>query len=132
MRRNRPFRAEIVTRSARVKVSTIEVAVGNGPRYGGGMRMQDAALDDHLLHVYSLRPMRVREMIPVLVRLRRGSYADHDKVDVLAAEWLELRTSRPHWITVDGELRTRTPAQFRVLRAALQVLAPPVETGGEE
>jgi YegS/Rv2252/BmrU family lipid kinase len=121
----RPFRAEVVTPAARLDLHTIEVAVGNGPHYGGGMTMQNAAIDDHLLHVYSLRPMRVRDLVGVTVRLRRGTYAEHEKVDVLAADRLEVQTSRPRWVTVDGERRTRTPARFHVLRSALQVLVPP-------
>jgi len=71
----------------------------------------------------------VGELIPVMFRLRRGTYAEHAKVDVLAADRLEVRTSRPRWVTVDGERRTRTPARFQVLRSALQVRVP--HTGKE-
>jgi YegS/Rv2252/BmrU family lipid kinase len=124
-----PFRADIATLTTRQELRTIGVAVGNGRHYGGGMTMQNAAIDDHLLHVYSLRPMPVGELIPVLFRLRRGTYAEHEKVDVLAADRLEVRTSRPRWVTVDGERRTRTPARFQVLRSALQVRVP--NTGKE-
>lgn len=120
----RPFRAEVVTPAARLDLHTIEVAVGNGPHYGGGMTMQGAAIDDHLLHVYSLRPMPLRDLGPVVVRLRRGTYAGLENVDVLAADRLEVRTARPRWVTVDGERRTRTPARFHVRRSALQVLVP--------
>lgn len=86
--------------------------------------MQGAAIDDHLLHVYSLRPMPLRDLGPVVVRLRRGTYAGLENVDVLAADRLEVRTARPRWVTVDGERRTRTPARFHVRRSALQVLVP--------
>ncbi len=129
LRGTRPFRAEVVTPAARLNLDTIEVAVGNGPHYGGGMTMQNAAIDDHLLHVYSLRPMPLRDLAGVMVRLRRGTYAGHDKVDILAADGLEVRTPHPRWVTVDGERRTRTPARFHVRRSALQVIVPAAAIG---
>jgi diacylglycerol kinase family enzyme len=38
-----------------VKVKTLQIAVGNGRFYGGGMAVAaDAAIDDHRLDLYSL------------------------------------------------------------------------------
>jgi diacylglycerol kinase family enzyme len=37
---------------------------------------------------------------------------------------LAIRTSRPRAVNLDGELKTCTPASFRILEKAIKVCAP--------
>ena len=51
----RPFRAEIRYQGAAIPVKTIQIAIGNGRYYGGGMAVtDDAAIDDQRLDLHSL------------------------------------------------------------------------------
>ena len=45
-------------------------------------------------------------------------------VVVLRSKEFEIRTARPMWIDTDGEVTTRTPAQFGVVPRALRVIGP--------
>jgi diacylglycerol kinase family enzyme len=55
LRRLRWFTAELAHEGRIERVRTVQVTVGNGRHYGGGMTVAAAAaLDDGLLHGYSL------------------------------------------------------------------------------
>ncbi|HSO19956.1 MAG TPA: YegS/Rv2252/BmrU family lipid kinase [Desulfosarcina sp.] len=57
LRSNCPFRDRITCNGRTRSMKSIQIAVGNGRHYGGGMTIrQDAAIDDHLLNFYSLEP----------------------------------------------------------------------------
>lgn len=52
---SRPFRAEIRLNGEPIEVKTVQIAVGNGRYYGGGMAVtHDATIDDQTLDLYSL------------------------------------------------------------------------------
>lgn len=120
-----PFRA-IITESGTTHVSrTIHISVGNGRHYGGGMTIsEDARIDDGRLDVYSLEVDSAWSLLPMLPALRRGRHHAWEAIRTLAGDEIEIRTSRPRSVNTDGEIATRTPARFRVRRAALEVFVP--------
>jgi diacylglycerol kinase (ATP) len=59
-----------------VEVEAMLVAVGNGPSYGGGMRVvEDARLDDGLVDLAVIGPMRRSRLVRVFPRLYTGTVA---------------------------------------------------------
>jgi diacylglycerol kinase family enzyme len=124
----RPFRAEIRCGDDVHRVRTLQVAVGNGRYYGGGMVVEEGAEpDDGLLHLYSLefeRPWWIALLLPAL---RSGRHGNWRRVRTVACEDVEIRTTRPRKVAADGELVARTPARLRILRGAVSVLSPPPE-----
>ena len=51
------------------------VAVGNGPSFGGGLRITEGALlDDGLLDVVVIRPMSKARLVRVYPRLFKGTH----------------------------------------------------------
>ena len=129
----RPFRAEIRCGDEVHHVRTLQVAVGNGRHYGGGMVVEEGAeLDDGLLHLYSLefeRPWWIALLLPAL---RVGRHGNWRRVRTAACAEVEIRTTRPRKVAADGELVARTPARLRILRHAITVLAPPPEAGAAQ
>ncbi|MCB4824601.1 lipid kinase [Roseicella aerolata] len=126
LRRARPFRAELIHDGVVERVLTIQVSVGNGRHYGGGMTVaEEARPDDGILDVYSLEVTRWWKLVALLPWLRRGTQGQWRDVRVFRTTALELRTRRPRPINTDGELTAWTPAVFRLRRAALRVFAPP-------
>jgi YegS/Rv2252/BmrU family lipid kinase len=122
---SRPFHAEIRTESETIRVKTIQVAVGNGRYYGGGMTIAaDAAIDDHRLELYSIEVRRWWQVLPLLPALRHGDLEPLKEVRNLSGQVFEVRTHRPRPVNTDGELTTHTPAQFHVVPKALAVLVP--------
>jgi YegS/Rv2252/BmrU family lipid kinase len=125
LRARRAFDAEIVHQGRTIGLRSMHITVGNGRYHGGAITVaENAALDDHLLHLYSVRPVGVMGLLGVLPVLRRGEQRASEKVDTLDALAFEIRTERPMRIIADGELTTHTPARFRLLPDALSVFAP--------
>lgn len=125
LRQSRPFSVDIEHDGRSERVRTVQVAVGNGRFYGGGMTVaSDAEPDDGLLDVYSLEVNHWWELLPLAPSLRRGTHGRWAKVRAFKATSVSLATSRPRDVNTDGEISTATPARFRVHRAALSVFAP--------
>lgn len=126
LRQSRPFSVEIEHDGVTEHVRTVQIAVGNGRFYGGGMAVAaDAEPDDGMLDVYSLEVDHWWELVALIPALRRGTQGRWAKVRTLKTTSLSVATTRPHDVNTDGDLSTVTPAAFRVHRAALTVFAPP-------
>jgi diacylglycerol kinase family enzyme len=121
----RPFSAEIVLGGNARKVRTIQIAVGNGRHYGGGLTIAEAAeIDDGFLDVYSIETDRLWKLALIYPAFRQGRLAFGNEIRTAACTEVEIRTRRPRPINTDGEITTRTPARFRVLPRAIRVFAP--------
>ncbi|PXW21484.1 lipid kinase [Pantoea sp. JKS000250] len=125
LRQSRPFSATLVHQGQRIPIKTVQVSVGNGRFYGGGMTVeQRAAPDDGLLDVYSLELQHSWQLIALLPFLRRGTHGRWRNVRAFSTTELTIETRRPHYINADGEIVGQTPAHFRLLTRALRVYAP--------
>jgi YegS/Rv2252/BmrU family lipid kinase len=123
--RMRPFSAEIRHEGQVHRVRTLQIAVGNGRYYGGGMTIdEEAEIDDGLLNLYSLEFESLWKLALVYPAFRSGRHGVWHEVRTGTFREGELRTRRPRPVNTDGELTTQTPARFRVLRQAITVLVP--------
>jgi YegS/Rv2252/BmrU family lipid kinase len=124
-RTTRPFRATLTCDGQRRRLRAIQVTVGNGRHYGGGMTVsEDAAIDDGRLDVYCLQAGSLWRLLALFPALRLGRLRRRESVHVTRGRTVELRTRRAMPINTDGELTTHTPAQFRVVPGALAVFVP--------
>ncbi|MUL37069.1 lipid kinase [Gloeocapsopsis dulcis] len=121
----RPFHAEIRLNGQTIQLKTIQIAIGNGRYYGGGMTIvHDAKINDQRLDVYSLEIQHWWQMLALLPALRRGRHTASLGVRTFHAQEIEVYTRKPRPINTDGEITTYTPAHFRVIPRALAVLVP--------
>lgn len=119
---NRSFSAHITCDGEIIRVRSIQIAVGNGRYYGGGMTVAEgAAIDDHMLDLYSVEPQSLWKLIALAPALRTGQAGNRRGVHCLRGRDIVIRTSRSKSVCTDGEFTTRTPAQFRVAPRALSV-----------
>ncbi|MEA5565446.1 lipid kinase [Anabaena sp. UHCC 0399] len=124
---SRPFSAEIRVQDRCFRVKTVQIAVGNGRYYGGGMAVvHDAKIDDQRLDLYSLEIKHWWQMIPLLPAMRNGRHIHRQNVRALSGQEIEVYTHKPRPINTDGEITTYTPAKFRVIPKAVAVFVPPV------
>lgn len=127
LKTTRPFRASIRCDDKQTRVRVIQVTVGNGRHYGGGMTVhEDAAIDDQQLDVYCLKPLSFWMLLALFPALRRGRLRDQEPVLAFRGGEVEIRTSRRLRVSTDGEVTTRTPATFSVAAHAIQVFVPEV------
>lgn len=123
---SRPFYALINADGQQQRVKTLQIAVGNGKYYGGGMSIvHDATIDDQRLDLYSLEIKHWWQVLFVLLSLKTGRHREELGVRTLQGSEFEVYTTKPYAINTDGEITTQTPAHFRVIPQALTVLVPP-------
>ncbi|NNC24306.1 lipid kinase [Salinisphaera sp. USBA-960] len=124
-RQTEPFDVELVWDDHCKSMHTIQLVVGNGRHFGGGLAVaRDAMPDDGALDIYSLAPQTPLGMLAKLPGLVRGPDQELAGVSLFKAGAVRVRTSRPMAINTDGELLTETPADFRVIPGALTIKVP--------
>lgn len=107
------------------RLRAIQVSVGNGRFYGGGIPVaEDAAIDDARLDLYALPAGKWHALVAMIPALRRGRMRSHREILTLSGAAFEIRTHRRKTVSVDGEEAFRTPVHLGVRPAALPVLAP--------
>ncbi|MDQ1615694.1 MAG: diacylglycerol kinase, partial [Actinomycetota bacterium] len=108
----------------RLTLEAMLVAVGNGPSFGGGLRITEGAiLDDGMLDVVIIKPMSKLELIRTYPKLFKGTHVTHpayvrhlvSKVSIAAAGVVAY---------ADGERLAPLPATVEVVPAAVSVFAP--------
>nr|WP_246844498.1 hypothetical protein [Hydrocoleum sp. CS-953] len=106
-------------------VKTLQVAVGNGKHYGGGMTIaHDATIDDQRLDLYSLEVKYCWQFIGMLPSIWKGKYQESFGFRSLSSSVISVYTRKPRPINTDGEIITYTPAHFQVVPLALAVMVP--------
>lgn len=119
------FRAQICCDGQTVRLKSVQIAVGNGPHYGGGMTVDErATINDGRLHLYSIRQRQLWHYLLLLPALRAGRQRGWPGVLTLSGQSIDIVTRRHKPINTDGELTAYTPARFDVLPAALSVMVP--------
>lgn len=123
-----PFRLELTGDDGvtqQVEADAMLVAVGNGPSFGGGLRIaHGASLDDGLLDVCLIRPVSRTLLIRTFPRLRRGTHVTMPEFERFRVR--AVRLDAPSIVGYgDGERLGRLPLTVEVVPSAVAVLAPP-------
>ena len=120
-----PFTAEISCNGESRIVKTLQVAVGNGRHYGGGMTIaHDATIDNQRLDLYSLEVKYCWQFVGILPSIWQGKYQESFGFRSLSASFINVYTRKPRPINTDGEIVTYTPAYFQIVPLALAVIVP--------
>ena len=100
------------------------VAVGNGPSFGGGLRITEGALlDDGLLDVVAIMPMSKTNLVRTYPKLFSGAHVHHPNYRHFAAR--SVTVAAPDIVAyADGERFGALPLTVEVVPLALRVLAP--------
>ncbi|MGH6942591.1 MAG: lipid kinase, partial [Geminicoccaceae bacterium] len=132
-RATRPFRARLRCDGRERELHVIQISIGNGRHYGGGMTIsEDAAIDDGMLDVYCLKPLSLWRLMTLLPSLRSGRLGRQSGALAMRGRAIEVSTRRPMPINTDGELTTRTPATFTVVPGAVSIFVPSSHAVGRE
>ncbi len=132
--RHPTFWARINTPAGAAEGMVHQVVIGNGRFYGGGVLVANhSTLEDGMLDVYTLgmrgrwQLLRTMAMLRFKVPLKRPG----DVFLKSPTAFVETRPSGKR-VNLDGEIRTRTPVTFTIVRKALRVLTPsPDSPGGD-
>jgi diacylglycerol kinase (ATP) len=128
--RSRLFTAFVDHDGLTERIRTLQVSVGNGRHYGGGMTVEEtAAVDDGRLDFYSLEVDHWWRLLALLPSLRKGTQGRWDDVRAFRTTEVTVRTRKRRPVNTDGEISTYTPARFRIRPGAIEVFAPANATG---
>jgi YegS/Rv2252/BmrU family lipid kinase len=126
MARVRQFRVKLVVDGRQHQSRSIQLAVGNGPFYGGGNLIDDGThITDGALTLYSLRPQSTFDLLTLAPLIRSGRQRHDDRSFTARGQQILVET-RPRRMSIhaDGEPAGWTPARFDIQRGALRVLVP--------
>ncbi|PKQ07734.1 MAG: hypothetical protein CVT73_08285 [Alphaproteobacteria bacterium HGW-Alphaproteobacteria-12] len=124
-RTSRAFQARFEGGGGPRHLRCIQLLVGNGRFYGGGMTVHaDATLTDGLLHLYAVVPRSLFGMAALLPFLKFGRTDLAPEVLCDAGREIDIDTVPRRSVFADGEEITQTPVRFRVAPRALKVIVP--------
>lgn len=122
-------------RRVRVSVDEVEViddrmnlaAVANGVYAGGGMMLSpNARIDDGKLDVVTAAGFSRAMVIRELPRIHNGGHLANRRVRIMQGEIVKIETfsaADAMLIEVDGNVRGKTPVEFRIFPKALRFVA---------
>jgi diacylglycerol kinase (ATP) len=118
---DRPDRGDEPAGGRRLETEAMLVAVGNGPSYGGGMRIcPQARLDDGLLDVTVVGPMSRPELVRMFPTVYRGTHLRFPQVRTYRARAVRLAAAGvTAW--VDGERLAELPLTCEAVPGAVRV-----------
>jgi len=116
-----PYTLELDDRT--VSLDAMMVAVGNGPSYGGGLRITEgASLDDGMLDVVLFRPMSKAQLVRTYPKLFNGTHVNHPAYEHHLVRRITL--AAPDIVAyADGERFGALPLTVEVAPQALRVLS---------
>lgn len=123
--RRRAISVDIRCDGKRLKTRAIQISIGNGRFYGGGMTIAaDADIDDGTLDLVLMAPQPLWKLVRRLLIFRWGHHDLNDTVRHLRGREIALQTRTSLPINTDGEITTETPALFRLIPKTLEVFVP--------
>jgi diacylglycerol kinase (ATP) len=120
----RPFHAEVAYDRRCESFRTVQLTVANGPRFGGFIDVEGAAIDDGRLDLYAVTIDSVSQLFSVASAIMRGRPYSVAGLRTASSTAFDVETRRPHHITADGEPAGQTPARFEILSRALRIFSP--------
>ncbi len=110
----------------------LQIAVGNGRFYGGGMVVAPGSgIDDRNLDVYAIQLGRHRDLFGVARYLKSGDFIHSGGVSQYRTSRVRLETDPALAVNIDGEVVAMTPQDFSVAHNALKVLVPQGSTAAQ-
>lgn len=125
-RKGRPIAMAVTTDDRTFEVPAVQLLVGNGRYFGGGLQIApDATLSDSLLDVHILDwPLSLWEAATWMFALKKGTLARQRGALHLRTQRLEVAMNELHDLNLDGEvLALGARLDFAVVPGALRVFS---------
>lgn len=124
LRKFEPLPFTLVLDGRTIEREAMLVAVGNGPSFGGGLRIcEGAAMDDGLLDVVVINPVSKPKLLRVFPKLYKGTHVTLPEFERHLVR--EVTLASPGIVAYgDGERLGPLPMTTRVSPGALRVFAP--------
>ena len=123
--KHRSFRAEIeASEIGDLCVRALQISVCNGRHFGSGLTVaEDATVNDGKLHLCSVEVKHWMDIPKAMFGVKTGRHIENGPTVLLKSPDFTIKTKSKMRIDVDGEIRTETPAHFKVLPNAVRVIS---------
>ncbi|MBT9165073.1 MAG: Diacylglycerol kinase [candidate division WS2 bacterium] len=106
------------------EVRAYMLAIGNGPRYGGGMIvLPSASLDDGELDLCLVRDTSKIDFLMTLPKVFTGAHIHHPGVSLFKGKKISVESEANLFVHADGEILGRLPATFEIASKKLNVIS---------
>jgi YegS/Rv2252/BmrU family lipid kinase len=121
-----PFKVRFTHQGQDYKIRTYQVTVANGSQYGAGLCLDNTArLDDKTLRVLIPQLSRWWEGLKYLPSLIKGEPTTlNGELVRLRGQSFRFESTRRIKVDADGEILSRTPAEFQLVADCLTVCVP--------
>ncbi len=110
---------------ARRSGDMFEVLVMNGDYAAGGMWVTpEAEPDDAQLDVLLIGDITKADFVRTFPKIYRGKHLSHPKIELLRGKAVQVDSTIPLPVVLDGEQPGTTPVRFEVIPRALRVRVP--------
>lgn len=128
----RAFPATVTFDDDSMEVDMFNFFVANGKTSGGGMVVApNESLFDGFMTATLVRSGAAGEIVGLTADYLMQAFVDNDLIEQRTVERFAVRGEEPIPVTIDGDLVTDGPIQFRVLPGALPLIVPPGLVGDE-
>ena len=119
----RPLPYSLELDGRRLELDAMLVAVGNGPSFGGGLRIAEGAvMDDGMLDVVVIRPVGRLELVKTYPKLFRGTHTTHPQYEHHRAR--RITVAVPGVVAyADGERLAPLPLTVECIPSAVKVFS---------
>ncbi len=125
MRSSRPFQAVLETENGRHEFECLQFVIGNGHFHAGPFPVApDASITSGALNIYAVRGHGTWALIKYALSLPGGHQGALAEVYSERCEGGKFTTMPPKQVTVDGEVCTRTPIEFKSVPKSMKVVVP--------
>ena len=128
----RRFWARIETDGRQIYGRWLEIALANGPSFGGGHLVDGAGHGTGALTLVAIRARPLPKVLLAWVMARIGRPMDRKLVRIEHVQQCKIQTRRRMKMTADGERFGKTPAEFAIEPQRLDVLCPLTEETGQQ
>ncbi len=84
----------------------------------------NASLEDSKLHCLSTEVKKWWKGLLLIKSFMTGRYKKEQDITLVSGREIKVETRRKFYIDVDGDIKTTTPAIFRVLSKSLKIIIP--------
>ncbi|HEX4605831.1 MAG TPA: diacylglycerol kinase family protein [Candidatus Angelobacter sp.] len=121
----KPVEISVSTGERKIRRQAFFIAVGNGHRYGGGMRVTPQARpNDGLLDICVVSKMNKFKLLCWVPTIFFGGHLRLKQVEYFQAPVVRIEAGRVLELYADGDYACETPLEIRVIPRALRVIVP--------
>ncbi|MFX0113373.1 MAG: diacylglycerol/lipid kinase family protein [Candidatus Hodarchaeota archaeon] len=123
LRKFTPIGFKIDSKEFTAEFEGMMVPVGNGPMYGGHMKIvPSACLDDGMFDLLIAGKMPRFHLIRLLSQVYEGRHVEDRAVAVRKTSQFDISADRPTLVMADGEIIGHLPVRFETIPNALSVI----------